>query len=65
MAVGTRGELREILITVSPTQFERFARDLSILRAHDADSNTSAIIDAVRERAERIILRAVEERNAV
>jgi hypothetical protein len=64
MAVRTRDELREILITVSPTQFERFARDLSILRAHGAESNTRAIIDAVHERVERIIVGAVEERNA-
>jgi hypothetical protein len=61
---GARDELREILITVSPTQFERFARDLSILRAHGAESNTRAIIDAVRERADRVILGAVDKRSA-
>ena len=59
------GELREILITVSPIQFETFARDLKLLRAHGAESNTRAIIDAVRERAARVRVVAVDERKAV
>jgi hypothetical protein len=59
-----REELREILITVSPSQFETFARDLKLLRQHGAESNTRAIIDAVRERAARINVGAVDERKA-
>jgi hypothetical protein len=59
-----REELREILITVSPCQFETFARDLKLLREHGAESNTRAIIDAVRERAARIMVGAVDERKA-
>src|SRR4051812_29288179 len=57
-------DLREILITVSPSQFETLARDLKLLRAHGAESNTRAIIDAVHERASRIKVDTVHERNA-
>jgi hypothetical protein len=62
--VGVSDELREILITVSPGQFETFARDLKLLREHGAESNTRAIIDAVRERADRIRVDGVDEREA-
>jgi hypothetical protein len=64
MALRVGEELREILITVSPGQFETFARDLKLLREHGAESNTRAIIDAVRERAAQIKMRAVDERKA-
>jgi hypothetical protein len=59
-----REELREILITVSPSQFETFARDLKLLRQHGAESNTRAIIDAVRDRAVQIKVGAFDERKA-
>jgi hypothetical protein len=64
MALRAGEELREILITVSPGQFETFARDLKLLREHGAESNTRAIIDAVRERAAQIKVRKVDERRA-
>jgi hypothetical protein len=64
IAVDAREELREILITVSPSQFETFARDLEMLREHGAESNTRGIIDAVRERAARVKVRAVDQRKA-
>lgn len=57
-------ELREILLTVSPSQFEAFARDLQVLRARGADSNTQAIIEAVRDRAAEARVRAVDESEA-
>jgi hypothetical protein len=62
---SARDGLREILITVSPAQFEALAGDLRLLRAHGAASNTQAIIDAVRERAARVKVGAVAERKAV
>ena len=65
MTVGARDELREILITVSPGQFETLARDLKLLREHGAESNTRAIMDAVRERAARVRLVAAHKRKAV
>jgi hypothetical protein len=58
-------DLREILITVSPSQFETLARDLRRLREHGAASNTQAIIDAVREYAARISLGEPEEKQTV
>ena len=64
LRVNARDDLREILITVSPGQFETFANDLRLLREHGAESNTRAIIDAVRERAARIKLGAVDDRKA-
>ena len=57
-------ELREILMTVSASQFEAFARDLRVLRDRGAESNTQAIIDAVRERAERVRVSRVDAKAA-
>ena len=59
-SAGAREELSEVLITVSTSQFETFARDLKLLREHGAESNTRAILDAVRERAARVTLVAVQ-----
>jgi hypothetical protein len=56
--------LREILLTVSPAQFDALAEDLMLLREHGADSNTQAIIDAVRDRADRIRVASAVERRA-
>ena len=61
---GDADDLREVLLTLSPAQFETFARDLKLLREHGAESNTVAIIDAVRERAARLRLRPVDDRKA-
>jgi hypothetical protein len=63
-AADKSDELREILITVSPSQFEGFARDLQVLRRRGAESNTQAIIEAVRDRAAKARVRAVDEREA-
>lgn len=57
-------DLREVLLTLSPAQFDEFARDLETLREDGADSNTAAVIEAVRERAARARLRSVDERRA-
>jgi hypothetical protein len=65
MTVVLRDDLLEILITVSPSQFETLARDLRRLREHGAESNTQAIIDAVREYAARISLGGPDEKQAV
>lgn len=64
MAADANDELREILITVSPSQFEGFARDLRVLRDRGAESNTQAIIDAVREGAAKVRVQAVDEKEA-
>ena len=63
-AADVSDELREILITVSPSQFEGFARDLQVLRDRGAESNTQAIIEAVRDRAAKVRVGAVDEREA-
>ena len=57
-------ELREILMTVSASQFEAFARDLRVLRDRGAESNTQAIIEAVRDRAATARVRPVDESEA-
>jgi hypothetical protein len=56
--------LREILLTVSPAQFDALAEDLMLLREHGADTNTQAIIEAVHDRADRIRVAAAVERRA-
>jgi hypothetical protein len=56
--------LREILLTLSPAQFERFAQDLKLLRDQGASSNTEAIIAAVRDSAARVMVRSVDEGKA-
>ena len=61
-AVGD--DLREVLLTLSPAEFERFARDLKLLRDHHAESNTRVIIEAVRESAAKVKVPAVYERDA-
>jgi hypothetical protein len=61
MTIGRADDLREILITVSPGQFERLTRDLRCLREHGAESNTQAIVDAVREYAARTTLGGSDE----
>lgn len=57
-------DLREILLTVSPGQFNALAEDLKLLREHGADSNTQAIIEAVRDRADQIRVAAPVVRRA-
>lgn len=57
-------DLREILITLSPGQFEQFAAELKVLRERGAESNTQAIISAVHAEAERVTLRAVDKKAA-
>jgi hypothetical protein len=63
-STGQLDEPREILITVSPSQFDAFARDLQVLRDRGAKSNTQAIIEAVRDRATEARVRAVDESEA-
>ena len=50
----------ELIITPSPSQYEQLVRDLDALRAAGADSNTSAIVGAVRREADS--LRLVDSR---
>lgn len=57
-------ESREILLTPSPAQFEQLAADLKLLREAGAESNTQAIVDAVRDRAAKVRLRPVDDRKA-
>ena len=57
-------DLREILLTVSAAQFNALAEDLKLLREHGADSNTQAIIEAVRDRADQIRVAAPVVRRA-
>lgn len=57
-------DLREVLITLSPGQFETFARDLKLLRELGAESNTQVIVEAVRERAAQATLRSIDDRRA-
>ena len=61
---GVSDDLREVLLTLSATEFERFARDLKLLREHCAKSNTQAIVDAVREHAMSVRVRTVDDRRA-
>jgi hypothetical protein len=61
--VRTADELREVLITLSPRQFESLALDLKLLREHGAESNTRAIVDAVHEQAARIRVGEVDDRS--
>jgi hypothetical protein len=61
-AVRVGDDLREVLLTLSPTQFERLARDLKQLRDAGAASNTSAIVDAVNRSADMV--RSVDQRRA-
>lgn len=55
-------DLREVLLTLSPMEFKRLARDLKTLREGGAASNTSAIIEAVHQSADMV--RAPDERRA-
>lgn len=57
-------DLREVLLTLTPAQFDEFARDLALLRADGAESNTHAVIDAVRASAARARVRPVDDRRA-
>jgi hypothetical protein len=54
----------DILLTLSPTQFDVFAHDLRVLRECGAESNTQAIIDAVHERAAQVNVPPVGSRAA-
>ena len=45
------GDAPEIVITPSPKEYEQLERDLKALRDAGAESNTQAIVDAVREKA--------------
>jgi hypothetical protein len=57
-------DLREVLLTLSATQFERFAQDLRLLRERGAVSNTEAIVNAVRDGAARVTVPSAKERKA-
>jgi hypothetical protein len=61
---GVTDDLREVLLTLSASEFERFARDLKLLREHRAESNTQAIVAAVREHARTVRVAAVNDRRA-
>jgi hypothetical protein len=61
---GVGDDLREVLLTLTAAEFERFASDLRLLRHHRAESNTQAIIEAVRESAAKVKVPAVYERDA-
>jgi hypothetical protein len=61
---GVGDDLREVLLTLTTAEFERFASDLRLLRHHHAESNTQAIIEAVRESAAKVKVPAVYERYA-
>lgn len=41
-------------ICPAPGEFDQFCRDLELLRRNGANSNTEAIISAVREEAQRL-----------
>lgn len=41
----------EVLVTPTPAQFAQLSRDLATLRRQGAESNTQAILDAVRTAA--------------
>ena len=56
-------DLCEVLLTLSPAEFEGFARDLKLLRERHAESNTRVIIEAVRESAAKVKVPAVYERD--
>lgn len=57
-------KLVDVLLTLTPDQFAAFADDLETLRDAGAESNTQAVLDAVRDRARRVRLLPVEERRA-
>lgn len=57
-------DLREVLLTLTAAEFERFASDLRLLRHHKAESNTQAILEAVRESAATVKVPAVYEKDA-
>jgi hypothetical protein len=59
---GVSEDLREILLTLSSHEFESFARDLKLLRQHCAESNTQAIVKAVRQRAAGVRVPQIDER---
>lgn len=44
----------EIVITPSVAQYEQLVADLEILRSAGAESNTEAIVEAVRREATRV-----------
>jgi hypothetical protein len=64
MAHTEPDDLREVLLTLTPSQFEGFARDLRVLRDRGAESNTQAVLDAVRECAAGDTVSGVSERKA-
>lgn len=47
-------EFVEIVITPTPEQYRELASDLRLLRDHSEESNTVAILAAVRDRADRV-----------
>jgi hypothetical protein len=49
-------------MTLSSREFESFARDLKLLRQHFAESNTQAIVKAVRQRAAGVRVPPIDER---
>jgi hypothetical protein len=56
--------LREVLLTLSAAEFDRFVCDLKLLRQECAGSNTQAIVEAVHECATRVRVATVHEGKA-
>jgi hypothetical protein len=44
----------EVVMTPSAQQYRQLAADLEVLRSAGAETNTQAILDAVREQANRV-----------
>jgi len=57
-------DLREVLLTLSAAEFDRFVCDLKLLRQQFAWSNTQVIVEAVHECATRVRVATVHEGNA-
>jgi hypothetical protein len=60
----TSDGLREVLLTLSAAEFDRFVCDLKLLRQQFAGSNTQAIVEAVHECATRVKVATVHEGKA-
>lgn len=63
-ASGASDGLREVLLTLSAAEFDRFVCDLKLLRQQFAGSNTRAIVEAVHECAAKVRVAAVDKRKA-
>ena len=59
---GLSDDLHEVLLTLSSGEFESFARNLKLLREHCDESNSQAIVEAVRLRAAGVRVPPMDER---